>query len=145
MKILILLLILLPSSMKTQREYRLQFPHSRETKAVVNLATCTENQGGSEATLASETINPISQGRGKRVMTNLLDWAEQYRSELEKQSSARAAQIESLLTVGDYEAVREWICQWEGEDSLPDSHWQRYCEARSQVIEKITSKDRCQR
>ena len=78
-------------------------------------------------------------------MTNLSDWVEQYRSELEKQSSARAAQIESLLTVGDYEAVREWICQWQGEDSLPDSHWQRYCEARSQVIERITSKDRCQR
>ncbi len=49
-------------------------------------------------------------------MTQLSDWASQYRSDLEKQSSARAAQVESLLTVGDYEAIREWLDQWEQED-----------------------------
>ncbi len=89
-------------------------------------------------------------------MSQISDWVEQYRSELEKQSSARAAQIESLLTASDYEAIREWLEEWEGEDKLPDSPRQRYCEARSrlrqeryrqrqhqlygEVIDRITSK-----
>ena len=66
-------------------------------------------------------------------MTQLLQWAEQYRSELEKQSSARAAQIESLLTAGDYEAIREWLDQWEVEDKVPDSPRQRYLEVRLEL------------
>ena len=66
-------------------------------------------------------------------MTQLQDWAEQYRSELEKQSSARAAQIESLLTAGDYEAIREWLDQWEQEDKDPDSLRQQYRSVRSQL------------
>jgi hypothetical protein len=66
-------------------------------------------------------------------MTQLQDWADQYRSELEKQSSARAAQIESLLTAGGYEAIRDWLRQWENEDKEPDSLRQRYRSARSQL------------
>ncbi len=65
-------------------------------------------------------------------MTQLTDWVDQYRSELEKQSSARAAQLESLLTAGDYEAIREWLTQWEREDKAPGSLRQRYREVRSQ-------------
>ena len=66
-------------------------------------------------------------------MTQLLQWAEQYRSELEKQSSARAAQIESLLTTGDYEAIREWLDQWEQEDKAPDSLRYQYRKARREL------------
>jgi ribosomal 50S subunit-associated protein YjgA (DUF615 family) len=63
----------------------------------------------------------------------LTDWTDQYRSEIEKQSSARAAQIESLLTAGDYEAIRDWLRQWEEEDKDPDSLRQRYRSARSEL------------
>jgi ribosomal 50S subunit-associated protein YjgA (DUF615 family) len=89
-------------------------------------------------------------------MTQLSDQADQLRAELEKQSSARAAQVESLLTAGDYEAIREWLDQWESEDKAPGSLRQRYRDARSElrkeryrqrqqqlygsVIEKITGK-----
>ena len=66
-------------------------------------------------------------------MTQLQDWADQYRSELEKQSSARAAQIESLLTAGDYEAIREWLSLWEAEDKAPNSLYQQYREARREL------------
>jgi hypothetical protein len=88
-------------------------------------------------------------------MTLLSDWADQYRSEIEKQASARAAQIESLLTNGDYEAIHDWLRQWEEEDKDPNSLRQRYRSARLQlrkeryrqrqqqlygsVIDKITS------
>jgi hypothetical protein len=61
------------------------------------------------------------------------EWAEQYRAELEKQSSARAAQIESLLNAGDYEAIREWLKEWESEDKASDSVRSLYREARSQL------------
>jgi hypothetical protein len=66
-------------------------------------------------------------------MTTLTDWADQYRSEIEKQSSARAAQIESLLIAGDYDAIRDWLRQWEEEDKDPDSLRQRYRSARSEL------------
>lgn len=66
-------------------------------------------------------------------MTELSDWADQYRGELEKQSSTRAAQVESLLTAGDYEAIREWLDQWKAEDNARNSLYQRYCEARSEL------------
>lgn len=69
-------------------------------------------------------------------MTQLSEWADQYRSELEKQSSARAAQVESLLTAGDYEAIREWLDQWEAEDKAPNSLHNRYREARSKLREE---------
>ena len=89
-------------------------------------------------------------------MTQLSDWADQYRAELEKQSSARACEIESLLNAGDYEAIREWIDQWLAEDSSRSSLLNRYREVRSQfrqasqrqrqrqlygsVLDKITGK-----
>ena len=89
-------------------------------------------------------------------MTELSDWADQYRAELEKQSSARASEIESLLNAGDYEAIREWLSQWESEDKEPSSLRSRYRETRRElrqgrysqrqrqlygsVIDKITGK-----
>jgi hypothetical protein len=66
-------------------------------------------------------------------MTLLSDWADQYQSEIEKQASARAAQIESLLIAGDYEATRDWLRQWEEEDKEPDSLRQRYRSARLEL------------
>ena len=66
-------------------------------------------------------------------MTQLQEWAEQYRSELEKESSARASQLESLLFAGDYEAIREWIDEWEEEDKNPDSLRLRYRSVRSEL------------
>jgi hypothetical protein len=69
-------------------------------------------------------------------MTELSEWADQYRGEVEKQSSARAAQIESLLIAGDYEAIREWLTQWEEEDKAPDSLRSRYREARSELLKE---------
>jgi hypothetical protein len=66
-------------------------------------------------------------------VTQLLDWADQYRGELEKQSSARAAQVESLLIAGDFDAIREWIDQWQLEDKAPDSLRNRYQELRSEL------------
>ncbi len=71
-------------------------------------------------------------------MSQLSEWADQYRGELEKQSSARAARVESLFTAGDYEAIREWLCEWEEEDKAPNSLYQQYREARSQL-----RKERC--
>jgi hypothetical protein len=69
-------------------------------------------------------------------MSQLSEWASQYRGELEKQSSARAAQVESLLTAGDYEAIREWLDQWQAEDKAPDSLYQKYRSARQELREE---------
>lgn len=69
-------------------------------------------------------------------MTQLQEWAEQYRSELEKESSARASQVESLLFAGDFDAIREWIDQWEQEDKNPDSLRQQYRSVRSELREE---------
>ena len=66
-------------------------------------------------------------------MTQLSEWADQYRAELEKQSSARASQVEALLIAGDYEAIREWLNQWESEDKAPDSLPMRYRAARREL------------
>jgi hypothetical protein len=66
-------------------------------------------------------------------MSQISEWASQYQSELEKQSSARASQVESLLFAGDYEAIREWLDEWEQEDKNPDSLRSRYREVRSQL------------
>jgi hypothetical protein len=63
-------------------------------------------------------------------MTQLQEWAEQYLAELEKQCSARASQIESLLIAGDYEAIREWLNQWEEEDKALGSVRSRYRSTR---------------
>lgn len=66
-------------------------------------------------------------------MTQLQEWAEQYQSELQKQSSSRATQLESLLFGGDFDAIREWLEQWEAEDKKPDSLHSRYREVRWQL------------
>jgi chromosome segregation and condensation protein ScpB len=66
-------------------------------------------------------------------VSQLSEWTSQYRGELEKQSSSRAAQVESLLTAGDYEAIREWLGEWEAEDKAPNSLYQRYRSARLEL------------
>lgn len=66
-------------------------------------------------------------------MTQLSEWAAQYRAEIEKLASARAAQLESLLIAGDYQAIREWLDQWEAEDGELDSLRVRY----RQTVEKL--------
>jgi hypothetical protein len=82
-----------------------------------------------------QTKTPSCSEDRRDCIQELSDWADQYRGELEKQSSARAAQIESLLTAGDYEAIREWIDQWLAEDSSRSSLLNRYREVRSQFRE----------
>ncbi|HEY9597081.1 MAG TPA: hypothetical protein V6D33_05375 [Cyanophyceae cyanobacterium] len=67
------------------------------------------------------------------TLQELSDWVEQYRSELEKECSARAAQVESLLIAGDYEAICEWLREWEQEDKVPGSLRFRYRSARSEL------------
>lgn len=66
-------------------------------------------------------------------MTQLSDWVEQFRAEIEKQSSARAAQVESLLIAGDFDAIRDWLRQWESEDKVPDSLRSRYRSTLSEL------------
>lgn len=61
-------------------------------------------------------------------MTQLAEWADQYRAEIEKQASARAAQLESLLIVGDYQACREFLDMWESDDSESGSLREKYRE-----------------
>lgn len=57
---------------------------------------------------------------------NTKDWADQYRYELEKVASARAATLESLLFANDFEACRGWLNEWEAEDHQADSLPKRY-------------------
>lgn len=54
------------------------------------------------------------------------DWVDQLQAELEKQSSARAATLEGLFSTGDYEAIRDWLAEWEAEDGSPESLIKRY-------------------
>lgn len=106
--------------------------------------------------IVRQTKTPNCEEDKLHCVQELSDWVEQYRSELEKECSARAAQIESLLIAGDYEAIREWLTQWEEEDKVSGSLRSRYREARSElrqgryrqrqrqlygsVIDKITGK-----
>ena len=80
-----------------------------------------------------QTKTPSCEEDRRDCIAELSEWADQYRNEIEKQSSARAAQVESLLFSGDYEAIREWLSEWESEDKSPDSLWQRYRESRSKL------------
>ncbi len=64
-------------------------------------------------------------------MDDLELWVEQYRGELEKQASTRAASLEGLLLAGDYQAIREWLEEWESDDASIDSLFQRYQRALS--------------
>lgn len=59
-------------------------------------------------------------------MTELFEWLDQYRSDLHKQSAERAALIEGLIFCSDYEAIQDWLKQWESEDAAPDSLAQKY-------------------
>ena len=83
--------------------------------------------------IETQTKTPSCSEDRRDCMTQLSDWADQYRAELEKQSSARACEIESLLNAGDYEAIREWVEQWESEDKQPGSLRFRYREARQEL------------
>ena len=59
-------------------------------------------------------------------MNELLEWADQYQSELYKQSSERAALIKVLLDSADYQTIKDYLEQWESEDAAPDSPAQKY-------------------
>lgn len=106
--------------------------------------------------IVRRTSTPSCSEDRSDCIAELSEWADQYLAELEKQSDARAAQVESLLTAGDYEAIREWLAQWLAEDSSIHSLLNRYREARSrfrkarqrhrrrqlygEVIDRITGK-----
>ncbi len=86
--------------------------------------------------IVRQTKTPNCSEDRRDCLTELSDWVDQYRGELEKQSDARAAQVESLLTAGDFDAIREWVDQWLAEDSSRNSLLNRYREARSQFREE---------
>jgi hypothetical protein len=83
--------------------------------------------------IVRRTETPSCEEDRLHCVQELSDWADQYHSELEKQSSARAAQVESLLIAGDYEAIREWLTQWEEEDKVSGSLRSRYRETRREL------------
>ncbi len=85
--------------------------------------------------IVRRTSTPSCSEDRSDCIVELSEWADQYLAELEKQSEARAAQVESLLTVGDYEAIREWLDHWLAEDSSIHSLLNRYREARSRFRE----------
>ena len=71
-----------------------------------------------------------SKQRGGVKMTQLSDWVDQYRAELEKEVSNRAALIEGLLLAGDYQACRDWLDQWQEEDNSEESPAYKYNQAK---------------
>lgn len=64
-------------------------------------------------------------------MTQLEEWLDQYRTELEKNASSRAATIESLLLGGDYQACHDWLSQWQEEDNSEESPAYKYNQAKT--------------
>lgn len=93
--------------------------------------------------IETQTKTPSCSEDRRDCVQELSDWASQYRGELEKQSSARAAQIESLLIAGDYEAIREWLEQWQQEDKEPGSVRSRYRETRQELrLERYRQRQR---
>jgi ribosomal 50S subunit-associated protein YjgA (DUF615 family) len=86
-----------------------------------------------DAPIVRQTKTPSCEEDRRDCIQELSDWVDQYRAELEKQSSARTCEIESLLNAGDYEAIREWLKQWESEDKEPSSLRSRYREARQEL------------
>jgi hypothetical protein len=56
----------------------------------------------------------------------LADWADQYKAELSKQSADRAALLEGLIFASDFDAIIDWLNQWQQEDSAKDSLAQKY-------------------
>ncbi len=83
--------------------------------------------------IVKQTKTPNCSEDTRDCVQELSDWVEQYRSELEKECSAHTSQIESLLIAGDYEAIREWLSEWEEEDKVSGSLRSRYREARSEL------------
>jgi hypothetical protein len=66
-------------------------------------------------------------------MAELSEWADQYRAEIEKLASRRAAQLESLLIAEDYQACHEFLAQWEEDDLHPESTAAKYAEVRRKL------------
>jgi hypothetical protein len=64
-------------------------------------------------------------------MTQLEDWLDQYRAELEKNASERAATIEGLLLAGDYQACHDWLSQWQEKDNSEESPAYKYNQAKT--------------
>jgi hypothetical protein len=59
----------------------------------------------------------------------LSDWCDQYKAELEKIASARAAHIEELLIALNHDAAIDWLKQWKQDDAQPDSVAYQYQQA----------------
>lgn len=57
------------------------------------------------------------------------DWLDQLRADIEDQATARADTLESLFRTGDFEAIRDWIDEWEKEDQHFNSLRVRYNKA----------------
>ncbi|HEY9599345.1 MAG TPA: hypothetical protein V6D33_16905 [Cyanophyceae cyanobacterium] len=64
-------------------------------------------------------------------VTQLSDWIDQHRAELEKEVSNRAAVIEGLLLAGDYQACHDWLLQWQEEDNSKESPVYKYNQAKT--------------
>ena len=93
--------------------------------------------------IETQTKTPSCSEDRLHCVQELSDWASQYRGELEKECSARAAQVESLLIAGDYEAIREWLDQWQQEDKEPGSLRSRYRETRQELrLERYRQRQR---
>jgi hypothetical protein len=54
------------------------------------------------------------------------DWLDQLTADIESQASSRSDILESLFRTGDFEAIRDWLDEWEKEDNQPDSLRLRY-------------------
>ena len=70
----------------------------------------------------------------------LADWADQYKAELSKQSADRAALLEGLIFASDFDAIIDWLNQWQQEDSVPNSLAQKY----QQTLTLLRLKQWCQ-
>jgi hypothetical protein len=70
----------------------------------------------------------------------LADWASQYKGELSKQSADRAALLEGLIFASDFDAIIDWLNQWQQEDSVPNSLAQKY----QQTLTLLRLKQQCQ-
>ncbi|HAJ63939.1 MAG TPA: hypothetical protein DCP31_35775 [Cyanobacteria bacterium UBA8543] len=76
--------------------------------------------------------DPGCQGDRRDRIQEPEDWVDQYCIEFEKECSARAAQVESLLFAGDFDAIIDWIKQWQQEDRGYNSQSSRYRRALSE-------------
>lgn len=88
------------------------------------------NVDSTEAQKSAYQVGTQLEKVGAWNTSDLTQWADQLLSELERQSNARAAQLESLLTTGDYPAIEDFLNEWKAEDSEPDSVFSRYQQTR---------------